>query len=263
MQLSFARSLLLLGSAAGLVAAQAHGEAGAQEMGPMAFLWPSDREWSDDYDQNSPCGSPIGATTRTEFPLTDGAVALVMQNDTWNIDVNIYYGSGNPTSVNQFSDLLPNEISALEAGHMCYYVPDQTSDAQAGSNATIEIIYTGVEDDKNTTLYACADITFVSTSSFNLSEIPCFNVTYSSYYASLSAAAAASASETAASSSHAHASSSMVATSSFAASSAASSAADSTSTEASSSSAAAAVNAVVVGSTILAPIAAIVGFFLA
>ncbi|KAK9320440.1 hypothetical protein V1517DRAFT_340736 [Lipomyces orientalis] len=179
----FSRSLFILASTAGLVAAQAHGETGAQEMGPVAFLWPPDREWSDDMDNTGPCGSATNAVNRTEFPLTDGAVSLVMQDDAWDIDVAIYYGSDEAVSITQFLAII--EVDELEAGHICYYVPDQNTTVSAGSNATFQLMYVAEDDGVNVTHYVCADVTFVPTGDFNTSTIPCFNVTYSSYYDSL------------------------------------------------------------------------------
>jgi hypothetical protein len=38
-------------------------------MGPVAFLWPADREWSAAADNTAPCGSSVGVTNRTNFPL--------------------------------------------------------------------------------------------------------------------------------------------------------------------------------------------------
>ncbi|KAK9246646.1 hypothetical protein V1506DRAFT_534847 [Lipomyces tetrasporus] len=151
-------------------------------MGPAAFLWPPDREWSDDRD-NTPCGSPTNAVNRTEFPLTDGAVSLVLQDNAWDIDVAIYYGNDDAVSITQFLDII--EVDELEAGHMCYYVPDQNGTVSAGSNATFQLMYIAEDDGANATHYICADITFVPTGDFNTSSIPCFNVTYSSYYDSL------------------------------------------------------------------------------
>ncbi|KAK9453820.1 hypothetical protein V1511DRAFT_512259 [Dipodascopsis uninucleata] len=159
------------------VNAQSHGEAGAQEMGPVAFLWPPDREWNDNYDNTAPCGSLSGIVNRTEFPLTDGAVALVMQDSAWDLNVSIYIGNSDPRSLSDFSRILP-EVSSLEKGHVCYYLPDE--DLRSGVNATFEIAYTAVDDGVNATQYACADVTFVSESEFNYT-IPCFNVSLSDY----------------------------------------------------------------------------------
>jgi hypothetical protein len=39
------------------------------DMGPAAFLWPADRVWSGDMDNQAPCGSRAGAGNRTNFPL--------------------------------------------------------------------------------------------------------------------------------------------------------------------------------------------------
>lgn len=59
-------SLIAL-SAAGV---WAHGEEGAKEMGPVAFMWPPDRKWGEKYDNNAPCGSSTGPVNRTDFPLS-------------------------------------------------------------------------------------------------------------------------------------------------------------------------------------------------
>jgi hypothetical protein len=40
------------------------------EMGPAAFMWPTDRVWSGDMDNKGPCGSSASAGNRTEFPLS-------------------------------------------------------------------------------------------------------------------------------------------------------------------------------------------------
>lgn len=49
---------------------QAHGEEASQEMGPVAFMWPPDREWGAAQDNHAPCGSHQGVENRTEFPLS-------------------------------------------------------------------------------------------------------------------------------------------------------------------------------------------------
>lgn len=51
-------------------AAEVHGS-GAQGtvMGPVAFLWPSDRPWSASADNVGPCGSSDGVSNRTDFPI--------------------------------------------------------------------------------------------------------------------------------------------------------------------------------------------------
>lgn len=48
---------------------QDHGEEAATEMGPVAFMWPPDREWGAAQDNRAPCGSSQGVVNRTDFPL--------------------------------------------------------------------------------------------------------------------------------------------------------------------------------------------------
>lgn len=40
-----------------------------EDMGPAAFMWPSDRVWSAAADNNAPCGSIAAPENRTNFPM--------------------------------------------------------------------------------------------------------------------------------------------------------------------------------------------------
>jgi len=48
----------------------AHGDDYAKTMGPVAFLWPPDREWGAAQDNTPPCGSASGVVNRTQFPMS-------------------------------------------------------------------------------------------------------------------------------------------------------------------------------------------------
>lgn len=52
------------------IGAATHGD-GAEGtlMGPVAFLWPSDRPWDASQDNVGPCGSTSAPENRTNFPL--------------------------------------------------------------------------------------------------------------------------------------------------------------------------------------------------
>lgn len=77
------------------VGAQTHGEgAEGTEMGPVAFLWPPDRNWTASADNIAPCGSPDGPSDRTEFPLSQGAVALTIADEAWNVAIRLATGNG-------------------------------------------------------------------------------------------------------------------------------------------------------------------------
>ncbi|KAH7156730.1 hypothetical protein EDB81DRAFT_854787 [Dactylonectria macrodidyma] len=147
------------------------------EMGPAAFMWPTDRVWSGDMDNKSPCGSSAGAGNRTEFPLTGGALALVGQDDYYNAKISISY-SEDPTSNDDFSTLIEEQsIADLNPGHTCIDTGDLTGSASAGGKATFQIIYKADWDaPHNQTFYACADVVFVDESDFDFA-IPCFNAT--------------------------------------------------------------------------------------
>ncbi|RGP74488.1 hypothetical protein FLONG3_6047 [Fusarium longipes] len=148
-----------------------------EDMGPAAFMWPPDRVWSGDMDNRAPCGSRAAAGNRTEFPLTGGAISLVAQDDYYNTKISISY-SNDPSSNGDFDTLIEGKsIADLNPGHSCVQVPDVSSSASAGDNATLQIIYRADWDaPHNQTFYACADIVFVSEADFDFA-IPCFNAT--------------------------------------------------------------------------------------
>ncbi|KAK6535902.1 hypothetical protein TWF281_000153 [Arthrobotrys megalospora] len=178
------RNALYLAAALSAIAApaaaqQAHGE-GEQgsSMGPVAFLWPADRPWSSTEDNKGPCGSPSGPTTRSDFPLVGGAVALSIADDAWNVVFRIAYGN-NPTTQSAFRTFVPARVDAIEAGHQCYRAPSLSSVAE-GTNATIQMEYWSNDSGKDESFYACADITLVGTTAFT-DTIPCFNVTASEF----------------------------------------------------------------------------------
>ncbi|KAL6231118.1 hypothetical protein BDW75DRAFT_248096 [Aspergillus navahoensis] len=160
-----------------LAMTQAHGEEAAEEMGPAAFLWPPDRTWGAAYDNNAPCGSVSGVSNRTDFPLVNGQLALVIQDESWNVQIAISHRN-NPTSNSDFETIVSEaRINDIDPGHMCYPVPNPGVDTEEGMNATFQIKYTSDFDtDRNETYYACADITYVPASKFTY-QVPCFNVT--------------------------------------------------------------------------------------
>ncbi|KAK6362693.1 hypothetical protein TWF730_000149 [Orbilia blumenaviensis] len=169
-----------LSAIAAPAAAQAHGE-GEQgsSMGPVAFLWPLDRPWTAADDNKGPCGSPSGPTTRSDFPLVGGAVALSIADDAWNVVFRIAYGN-NPTTQSAFRTFVPASVDAIEAGHQCYRAPALS--VNEGTNATIQMEYWSNDSGKDESFYACADITLVGATAFS-GTIPCFNVTASEFEA--------------------------------------------------------------------------------
>ncbi|KAM0284871.1 hypothetical protein ACHAQH_001792 [Verticillium albo-atrum] len=152
----------------------------SDKMGAAAFLWPADRKWSDSTDETAPCGgAQLG--DRTAFPLTNGRLALVTQDNTRAVHVAVSYNN-NPTSADDFETFYgPNEIGSLDLGHTCITVPDHPASVTAGSNATYRILYVANFEENEadrTTHYACADVEFVELAAFD-TEIPCFNTTLS------------------------------------------------------------------------------------
>ncbi|TDZ75154.1 hypothetical protein CTRI78_v000163 [Colletotrichum trifolii] len=148
------------------------------EMGPAAFMWPTDRVWSGDMDNQAPCGSKSGVANRTEFPLTGGKVALVAQDDYYNTKISISYNN-DPTSNSDFSTIIEAQsVADLNPGHTCVDIPNPPpGSVAAGGNATLQIVYRADWDaPHNQTFYACADVTYVEAASFD-TRIPCFNAT--------------------------------------------------------------------------------------
>ncbi|KAL4939958.1 hypothetical protein BDV06DRAFT_28394 [Aspergillus oleicola] len=170
-------SIALIVALTTVVTGRPHGEEAAKEMGPVAFLWPPDRSWGAAYDNNAPCGSASGVVNRTEFPMVNGQLALVTQDESWNVQIAMS-DKNNPSSNNDFETIVAQRrISDIEPGHMCYPVPNPGVDTEAGMNATFQIKYTSdFETDNNETYYACADVTYVPASKFTY-QVPCFNVT--------------------------------------------------------------------------------------
>ncbi|GAB1314485.1 hypothetical protein MFIFM68171_04695 [Madurella fahalii] len=161
--------ILFLTAAAGAMAA-------SDDMGPAAFMWPRDRLWSGQVDNNPPCGSVESVTNRTPFPLSGGKVALVAQDDSYHAQLSISF-SNDPRTQADFGYILNTApIAEIDPGHTCFDIPNPPASIMPGTNATIQIQYTADFDrPENQTFYACADITYVA--DFNPNDIPCFNNT--------------------------------------------------------------------------------------
>ncbi|KAL2289438.1 hypothetical protein FJTKL_01728 [Diaporthe vaccinii] len=176
----FATTLTTLTSLAMGARAEVHGaSAEGTTMGPVAFLWPDDRPWSASHDNSGPCGSADGVTNRTQFPLSQGQVALSIADDAYKVAFYIAFDN-EPTTQNEFTEQIVQNITEVEPGHQCYKIASLPSTASAGTNATIQLAYwadyEGENGGKNETFYACADVTLVEAADFT-AQVPCFNVT--------------------------------------------------------------------------------------
>ncbi|OAA41682.1 hypothetical protein NOR_05190 [Metarhizium rileyi] len=151
--------------------------ASSDEMGPAAFMWPADRVWSAAADNTAPCGSIALVGNRTNFPMTNGQVAIVDQKEAYSVELGISYKE-DPRANNDFTTLIkPDAMAELDKGHMCVNLADPPSSVKPGANATLQIKYIASFDKPgNETFYACADITYVEFSNFK-DKIPCFNAT--------------------------------------------------------------------------------------
>ncbi|KAK7415664.1 hypothetical protein QQX98_005696 [Neonectria punicea] len=150
---------------------------GTDEMGPAAFMWPADRVWAASMDNTAPCGSVASPGNRSQFPMTSAKVALIGQDESYDIELSISYLS-NPERNSDFTTLIDgDDFKSIDVGHTCVNVPDAGDSVSAGDNATLQIKYIADFDTAdNQTFYACADITYVELTDFDES-IPCFNAT--------------------------------------------------------------------------------------
>ncbi|GAB7360840.1 hypothetical protein MBLNU230_g0826t1 [Neophaeotheca triangularis] len=146
-------------------------------MAAGSIMWPPTREWSEDASTEAPCGSTSGPRERTEFPLSNGRLALVTQDDTSAVHISVSY-SNDPQDWDDFESLeTPTSIGSLDLGHTCIPIDSpSSSQASAGDNATFSMFWLDADDGEMH--YACADVTFVELSAFDES-IPCFNATVS------------------------------------------------------------------------------------
>lgn len=175
-----------------------HGSSYALTMGPVTFLYPETRQWSEDVDNIAPCGSNAGVQNRSDFPLDDGFVAFIAKYNSYKVRLSISYNE-NPTSQDDFDVWYDgsNVTDELHIGHTCFYMPDQPNSINAGDVATIQVIYQNDDEDgesyesgaevegaTNETYYACSDITFVEESVFDVTDyaLSCFNATDDNYY---------------------------------------------------------------------------------
>ncbi|KAG8157033.1 hypothetical protein KVR01_013023 [Diaporthe batatas] len=195
----FTNTLTTLASlAVGARAAEVHGaNSQGTTMGPVAFLWPGDRPWSASHDNTGPCGSSSGVTNRTQFPLTQGQVALSIADDAYKVAFYIAFDD-EPTAQSEFSEQIVQNITEVEPGHQCYKIAPLPSSATAGTNATIQLAYwaddgEGGDGGRNQTFFACADITLVEAADFS-AQVPCFNVTSADFDSGDAAAAETSSS---------------------------------------------------------------------
>ncbi|KAF2179499.1 hypothetical protein K469DRAFT_753887 [Zopfia rhizophila CBS 207.26] len=157
-----------------------HGEGEeGKSMGPVAFLWPSDRPWTVQDDNIAPCGSPNGPSNRTLFPLDQGSVALSIADDAWHVAFRISY-ENDPKQQSDFGQQVVPNVTDIVPGHQCYKIGEIPSTVGPGANATIQLEYwaefEGENNGNNQSFFACADVTFVEATDFK-DQVPCFNVT--------------------------------------------------------------------------------------
>ncbi|KAM3516678.1 hypothetical protein NHJ13051_009686 [Beauveria bassiana] len=170
-------AIMATGASAAGIRAAAKGPMTSETIGPAAFMWPPDRVWSADADNTAPCGSIAGVGNRTSFPLRNGKIALVAQDESYDLELAISY-LPEPKTNSDFHNLISMEaFKDIKLGHTCVTLPDAAASVKAGTNATLQIKYIADFDKpENQTFYACSDITYVELSNFRES-IPCFNAT--------------------------------------------------------------------------------------
>ncbi|KAM3425269.1 hypothetical protein BST61_g7217 [Cercospora zeina] len=166
MQLSY--SVVLLAATRAIAS---HEAPDASNIGPAAFLWPRERPLIADADATPPCGLTNAVQTRTEFPMTNGRIALVARNKTRAVHVAVSY-TDNPVAQDAFDVFDGPQQVQLGIGHTCIWAPAPPASVTIGSNATFQVFYAPEEG----VHYACADVTYVDSGAFD-EPVPCFNAT--------------------------------------------------------------------------------------
>lgn len=82
-----------------------------------------------------------------------------------------------PVSDHDFIPLIePKKLAEQKPGHLCVPVKDAPPSVKPGTNATLQIKYTAIDDKPHSeTFYACADITYVEFPNFK-EDIQCFDM---------------------------------------------------------------------------------------
>ncbi|TQS35332.1 hypothetical protein Golomagni_04251 [Golovinomyces magnicellulatus] len=123
----------------------------------FSLEYPQSRGLNEDEQDQFPCGGQNSISSqRTLYPLTGGAIGLVMDRAWSNVQVLIAFESGPTTS---FNTVLRPTFTQYGTGNFCMTNINLPSSLHIseGTNATIQIITNG---DPDGGLYQCADITF-------------------------------------------------------------------------------------------------------
>lgn len=150
--------------------------------------YPSSRGFDENKEPTAPCGGFDTVGTRTQFPLTNGFVEINSGHTSYSYVVNLLVDN-EPTTAD-FSNSTANVQVATGSRSYpqaaCLSL-DMTKNAaaNAGANATIQIIYNGGDGE----LYQCIDVTLAETVS-NWNNSMCVNADGSSASSSASSASA-------------------------------------------------------------------------
>ncbi|KAF1991651.1 NAC-domain-containing protein [Aulographum hederae CBS 113979] len=123
------------------------------------LTYPPSRGFSEDTEVTFPCGGFNDIQSdRTQWPLTNGPVALDLEHTESRIQILLAMGNNpgeafNTVLVPTFMEQGPNDFC------ISITIPDNMN-ITAGTNATLQVVTNG---DPDGGLYQCADITFTST----------------------------------------------------------------------------------------------------
>ncbi|RDL37289.1 uncharacterized protein BP5553_04722 [Venustampulla echinocandica] len=126
----------------------------------FTLVYPAARGFNEDTLTNFPCGGQDKvSTTRTQWPLKDGSIALNMGHISTNVEVLIGFGNDVGSA---FNTVLRPTFGQTGLGDFCITSVSLPAglNITEGTNATIQVITNG---DPKGGLYNCADITFAST----------------------------------------------------------------------------------------------------
>ena len=109
------------------------------------LTYPESRGFNEDNEPNAPCGgfnSP--SSNRTQFPLQNGFVEINSGHTSYSYEIKLVTNSANPSTADFNSASTIATGSRNYPSNACLPVDlSSVSNASAGTNATIQVIYDG------------------------------------------------------------------------------------------------------------------------
>ncbi|KAI7851647.1 hypothetical protein BDC45DRAFT_515502 [Circinella umbellata] len=136
------------------------------------LTYPESRGFSEDNEPSAPCGGfNTASSNRTQFPLKNGFVEINSGHTSYSYEIKLVTNSANPSASDFSSAPTVANGSRNYPGEGCLPIDlSSVSNASAGTNATIQVIYDGGDG----SLYQCVDVTLAENPS-NFDSSACVN----------------------------------------------------------------------------------------